>query len=100
MYDETEKIYLLQAALTYENSSAVKYIINSGYYHVNERAISRRGGHTALTYAAEINSFSMCELLIELGAEKSMEDLNGKLPIDYARENDSRGVEELLSERS
>lgn len=87
-----------QNALTYSaqyrNYNAVKYLIERGYFEVN--AIDD-GGSTALITAAKHGNTDIVELLMKLGANKSLRDISGKTAYDYAQENQSIEIIALLS---
>ena len=72
---------VLTYAAHYRNYNAVKYLIENEYFDVDSRDPS---GNTALIIAVKYERVSVVELLLELGADQSLSDNDGKTAMDYA----------------
>lgn len=72
---------VLTYAARYRNYNVVKYLIENGYFDVDSRDPS---GNTALITAVRYERVSIVELLLELGANQSLLDNDGKTAMDYA----------------
>lgn len=84
---------LLTYAARYGSAETVSYLINNSIFDINE---TDKASCTALITAAKYGNTSIVKLLIELGADKSLTDINGKTAFDYAIENNHKDIEELL----
>lgn len=83
----------LTFAAQYHNYNAVRYLIENSYYDVNE---CDNNGDTALISAAKYSEKDIVELLLCLGADKKVTDVNGKTAFDYAIENNDEALIDLL----
>jgi hypothetical protein len=55
-------------------------------------------GRTPLHIAAGRNMAETAQLLLQMGADPSLENADGKTPLEVARENNSNGVAEILGQ--
>lgn len=78
----------------YNNYNAVKYFIEEDYFNINDCDGEK---DTALIVATKHEHVKIVELLLELGANKSIKDANGKTALDYAKENNNSEIIDLLN---
>lgn len=74
--------------------SVVEYFLEKGLYDVND--VVSLDGTTSLIQAVQGDSYEVCELLIEQGADITVIDQNGKTAYDYAMENGNQKIIDLL----
>lgn len=79
----------LTFATRYGNYNVVEFLIKENYFDINSKDLA---GDTALIVATKNNQTQIIQLLLKLGADKSLTDANGKTAFDYAVE---RGFVEL-----
>lgn len=95
--DEIETAYGIHTLLTFasgnNNKMAVEYLIKNQYSKVDEK---NENGMTGLMVAAKNNARDACQKLLELGADITIEDSEGKTAYDYAIENGSEDIASLL----
>ena len=92
---------LLGYAAGFNNVEIVKYLLDSGYFDIDD--IVSDFGETALILAVKSASkkhfgYKTCEFLISSGANKEIKDNNGKTALDYAIEFEDEKLIEMLSE--
>lgn len=92
------KVYMgkgnaLTHSATFGNYNVVKYLVENEYFDVNSVSDA---GNTALICAAKGNEKEIVELLLELNADKSMKDNDGKTAYDHAVELGHTDIAELL----
>ena len=97
--DVDQTIYMSQEnALTfaahYRNYAAVELLIQEGYYDVDCRD---ENGNTALISASKNNCPETVSVLVKLGANTTLKDVDGKTALDYAIENKNDEIIKLLS---
>ena len=80
----------LTYAAKYANYNVVRYLVENAIFDVDE---FDEIGQTALIAATQVEEIKMVELLLELGANKNLNDTTGKTAYDYAVE---LGNEELM----
>lgn len=85
---------LLTFSARYNNYNAVRYLVDEGYFNVNEYD---RAQNTALIIATKFENLEMVELLLELGADVSLVDANGNTALDYAIKLNNTPIATLLS---
>ena len=73
----------LTFAAVYSNYNAVEYLIEENYFDVDSKDSA---GNTALIVATKNNETQIIQLLLQLGADKSIKDAEGKTAYDYAVE--------------
>lgn len=83
----------LTYAVHYRNYNVVRYLLESGYFAVDELDPT---GSTALIVAAKHNCLDIAKLLLDFGASKSYTDDTGKTAYDYAEEKGYAEIAELL----
>lgn len=71
----------------------MQYLLEKGYFRIND---TTENGRTILHVAAQAGELEMCTYLLENGADKEMEDSEGKRAYDYALEKGKEEVLELL----
>ncbi len=84
---------VLTFAAHYNNYNVVKYLIENNYYDIDSFDSS---GETALIVATKNNRIQIVELLLKLGANKTIKDSEGKIALDYAICNDYYEIISLL----
>lgn len=84
----------LTYAAHYNNSNVVEFLIDNNYFDVDCYDTS---GSTALIAAAKHGREKMVALLLELGADRTLEDKHGKNAYDYAFENHDESICRLLT---
>ena len=120
-HEDYGKAYLLYEALMVDNSRVVEYLIQNGYFDVD---ISLDGANenynwTSLIFALKLeiddrnrnnedpnaektdgprDTYGMCETLLNLGADKTLKDIDGKTALDYAIELGDEKLISLLSD--
>ena len=80
----------LTFAAHYGNYNAVEFLIKENYFNINSKDLA---GDTALIAASKNNQVQIIQLLIDLGADKSLNDAEGQTAYDYAAE---KGYEEIV----
>jgi ankyrin repeat protein len=83
----------LTCAAHYNNYNVVQFLVDNQYFLVDERDDMQ---DTALIVAARVGDTEMVELLLGFGADKTLTDAEGKTAYDYAQENQSRELIEVL----
>jgi ankyrin repeat protein len=83
----------LTYAAHYRNYNAVRYLLENGYFTVDE--LDPRG-NTALIVAAQYNQIEIAQLLLDRGASRSIADDSGKTAYDYAVEKGYEEIAQLL----
>ena len=73
----------LTYAAHYSNYNVVEYLIEENYFDVDSKDSA---GNTALIVATKNNETQIIQLLLQLGADKSIKDAEGKTAYDYAVE--------------
>ena len=86
---------LLTYAARYNNYMVVKYLLEEAYYDVD---VCDSAQNTALIISVKYEQVETVSLLMELGANVSIADAEGKTALDYAMENDSMYIVTLLTE--
>lgn len=81
---------VLTFATRYGNYNVVEFLIKENYYGINSKDLA---GDSALIVATKNNQTQILQLLLELGADKSLKDAKGKTACNYAME---RGLMELV----
>ncbi len=81
--EEASKQPILEKAVAFDNRLAVDYIVENKIQDVNHIS---EGGSTPLIVAAQENCEDMCHHLLEIGADKTIKDNEGKTAYDYAVE--------------
>ena len=89
----TGKENVLTFATHYSNYKVVEFLIKSHYFDINSKDLA---GDTALIVATKNDQAEILQLLIELGADKSLKDSNGMTAYDYAMERGSLEIADLL----
>ena len=84
---------VLTFATHYGNYNVVEFLIKENYFDVNSKDLA---GNTALIVATKNNQTQIMKLLLELGADKSLKDADGKTAYDYAVEYDRKDHISLL----
>ena len=88
----------LESTLTYASRYSspfiVRYLIENGYCDIDGYDDL---GNTALLAATKYEKIDILRVLIELGADKSLADENGKTAYDYAIETENQEIIDLLS---
>jgi len=84
---------ILTFATHYGNYNVVEFLIKESYFDINSKDLT---GDTALIVATKNNQTQIIQLLLELGANKSLEDVEGKTAYDYALERGLMEFAELL----
>lgn len=84
---------VLTFATRYGNYNVVEFLIKESYFDINSKDLA---GDTALIVATKNNQTQIIQLLLELGANKSLEDVEGKTAYDYALERGLMEFSELL----
>lgn len=84
---------IIEYASYFNNIIAVQYLLENGYFGIND---TTEDGRTILHVAAQAGKLEMCTYLLENGADKEMEDSEGKRAYDYALEKGKENVLELL----
>lgn len=85
---------ILTFATHHRNYNVVKYLIENGYYNVDQRD---NEGNTALIVAAKYNQIEIVELLLSFGANKYLVDSEGNTAYDHAREREHTELITILS---
>ena len=85
----------LTYAAHYSNVAVVKYLIEKGYFEVDVRNPLSK---TALIVAAQYGQTEIVCTLLELGADRSLTDSDGKTALDYAYEKGYDDIVSLLEE--
>lgn len=80
---------VLTYAAHYNNYNVVKYLIENEYFNVNAYDDKNE---TALIVAAKNERIEIAELLISLGADKTLKDSNNKTAYDYALELENEDI--------
>ena len=83
----------LTFATHYGNYNVVEFLIKEYYFDINSKDLA---GDTALIVAIKNDQAQIMQLLLELGADKSMKDSKGKTAYDYAVERGFAELAELL----
>lgn len=83
----------LTFATRYGNYNVVKFLIKENYFDINSKDLA---GETALIVATKNNQAQIIQLLLELGADKSLKDSKEKTAYDYAVENGYEEIAQLL----
>ena len=83
----------LTFAAHYSNYNAVEFLIKENYFDINSKDLA---GDTALIVAIKNDQTQITKLLLELGADKSLKDAEGKTAYDYAVERGFVELAELL----
>lgn len=86
---------VLTFAAHYNNFNVVEYLLQHGFFEVDDYD---EEGNTALTSAVKYNHIEIVELLIGLGANKSLTDKDGNSAMDYALINENEEMVNLLKE--
>lgn len=84
---------VLTFATHYGNYNVVEFLIKENYFDVNSNDLV---GDTALIVATKNNQAQIVQLLLELGADKSLKDSSGKTAYDYAVESNNKDVISIL----
>lgn len=84
---------VLTFATHYGNYNVVEFLIKENYFDINSKDFA---GNTALIVATKNNQTQIMKLLLELGADKSLKDADGKTAYDYAVEYDRKDHISLL----
>lgn len=83
----------LTLATHYGNYNVVEFLIKEYYFDINSKDLA---GDTALIVAIKNDQAQIMQLLLELGADKSLKDSKGKTAYDYAVERGFAELAELL----
>lgn len=83
----------LTFAAHYSNYNAVEFLIKENYFDVNSKDSA---GDTALIVAAKNNQVEIVQLLLELGADKTIKSDEGKTAYDYALQSNQTDLLALL----
>lgn len=83
----------LTFATKYSNYNVVEFLIKENYFDINSKDLA---GDTALIVAIKNDQTQITKLLLELGADKSLKDAEGKTAYDYAVERGFVELAELL----
>ena len=83
----------LTYAAHYSNYNVVEYLIEENYFDVDSKDSA---GNTALIVATKNNETQIIQLLLQLGADKSIKDAEGKTAYDYAVELELVDFTEIL----
>lgn len=85
---------VLTFATHYGNYNVAEFLIKENYFDINSKDLA---GDTALIVATKNNQAQIIQLLLELGADKSLTDSKGKTAYDYAVELNNKDVIILLT---
>ena len=88
---QTKRILILLKEQTYDLKQ-IKELIKNGE-NVNQRDENRT---TILHFACKYGDFELTSFLLEVGADKNIEDFFGIKPIDYAIQNSYKKIIDLL----
>ncbi len=83
----------LTFAAHYGNENVVVFFVKQKYFDVNSKDLA---GDTALIVAVKNNQTHITQVLLDLGADKSLKDAKGKTAYDYAVERGFVDLAELL----
>lgn len=87
----------IENALTYsahyKNRFAVQYLVEHQYYDVN---CKDKRGNTALIVATKYGDAEIVKLLLDLGADATLTDKEGKTALDHAKSNRDEAIISLL----
>lgn len=83
---------VLQHSISNDRIEIVKLLLDQKYCDVNDMTI----GVTALMFAARDSTPEMVQLLLDYGADKSIESSDGKIAYDYAVQSNNKDVVALL----
>ncbi len=86
---------ILTLSAEYGNNNVIKYLIEEKLCDVN---LQDDKGDTPLITAAKHNKRDTAELLLELGADKTLKDSEGKTALDHAVQNQNNEIIDLLTE--
>ena len=86
---DDEGVSIFDLAVTYDNITIVKYILEKG---IDVNSTQRRSGFTSLMAASCYGRFEMAKLLLENGANQNMQDLKGFTAIDFARKMNKKSI--------
>ena len=79
--EEIQKLFFEECGKTPSNLQVIRAIIENGLVDINLKHITER---TGLHFAISSNNIETTKLHIELGADVSIPDMNGRTPLDYA----------------
>ena len=86
----------LWIAATNGHLRVVQVLLGTKLVDVNSKSIARR---PTIFWAAAQGHEDIVRLLLEAGADRSLEDIDGKTPLSMAKENRHDKIAKMLSSR-
>lgn len=93
-HSKVDWMWVLQHSVTNDRIEIVKLLLDQGYCEINDCEID--SGKTALMFAAMDSTPEMVQLLLDYGADKSVNDCNGRTAYDIAVEYENTDVINML----
>jgi ankyrin repeat protein len=90
---DNEGVSIFDMAITYDNISLVKYLIEQG---IDVNTTNRRSGFTPLMAAASYGRVEIVKILLEEGVDQSVVESKGLSASDFARKMNKKSVLKLL----
>lgn len=90
---DNEGVSIFDMAITYDNVSIVKHILNAG---IDVNKTRRRSDFTPLMCAASYGRKEIVKILLDAGANKEAKDLKGFTAIDFARKMNKKSLLVML----
>ncbi len=93
---DNEGVSIFDMAITYDNLAFVRYLVENGFYDVNET--SRKSGFTPLMCATCYGRVEVAKYLLQKGANKDAFESKGLRARDFARKMNKKSILKLLED--